>query len=75
MSKRKSWVWSYEHRDDDKAICNICGEQNNNAFSCADRTTGSINRHLKLVHNVYPTNAETSATSSDANSEYKYEFL
>lgn len=60
MFKLKSWVWQYAKRIGDKGYCNMCDEDDVNEFSCPGGTTGSLGRHLKLVHNLKPTNCQSS---------------
>lgn len=50
MGKRRSWVWEYAKQKGDKAYCELCDEDENNEYSCVGGTTGSIIRHLKIMH-------------------------
>lgn len=60
MGKKRSWVWEYAKRKGDKAYCQLCDEDKNNEYSCVGGTTGSIIRHLKIMHKVYQPETSTS---------------
>lgn len=47
---KRSWVWQYATRIGDTAFCTLCNDRVNNEFSCRGGTTGSIGKHLKVVH-------------------------
>lgn len=63
MSKSKSWVWQYAKRVGDKGYCNMCDEDNLNEFACAGGSTGSLGRHLKFIHNIWPTNSQSTEST------------
>jgi len=52
MGKKKSWVWDYAKRKGDKAYCELCDDDEKNEYSCVGGTTGSLIRHLKIMHKV-----------------------
>ncbi|KAL4132406.1 hypothetical protein QTP88_009560 [Uroleucon formosanum] len=67
MGKKRSWVWEYAKRKGDKAYCQLCDEDENNEYSCVGGTTGSIIRHLKIIHKVYQPETSTSKRLSSSN--------
>jgi hypothetical protein len=59
MSKSKSWVWRYAKRIGDNSYCNMCDKDDLNEFAYAGGSTGSLGRHLKFIHNLWPKNSQT----------------
>jgi len=51
-NNRKSWVWQYANRVENKAYCSLCSENKNNEFCCNGGSTGSLGRHLATIHNI-----------------------
>jgi len=48
--QKKRWVWEYAKRKRDKAYWKLCDKDENNDYSCVDGTTGSLIKHLKIMH-------------------------
>lgn len=49
-----SWVWQYANRVGNKAHCSLCSENENNVFCCNGGPTGSLGRHLGIIHSIQP---------------------
>lgn len=42
-------MWNYATRLGDRAFCDLCDDRANNEFACRGGS-GSIGKHLKIVH-------------------------